>query len=446
MGSVFLALDTVLEREVAIKTISSTIRESHLKERFIREAKAAGKLRHNNIVIIYDFGIEEEKLFIVMEYLEGMDLYQLISQRTPMDIKQKLEIVRQICLGLDYAHQNEVFHRDIKPANVRLQKDGTVKIVDFGLAVMQTSSLTQSGAFLGTPNYVAPERLHGKSGDGRSDQFAVGILLYELLTYSKAFTGDNISRVMFSVLNDSPKGLDAKIVSDYPELESIIKRAIAKDPEQRYFNMKEMADDLELLIRRMRDNKFMTMDAIPLVNGEMPTQPESIYTDELIKTELTDVGQVTKKRSNVGWYVAGGMIAALLVIYFFFMMPGNKKEADLPGKQEPPPVTLSRTGFLTFNVTPYAIIKELIDVKTGKPVPQDRLGESLTTPIRLELTPGQYKMIYTHPQWQGRKQEKVVTVIAGETVAITDWLDKNFARDAANHFRVPLPKLEHQEN
>ncbi len=433
MGSVYLAFDAVLERDVAIKTISSTIREAHLKERFIREARAAGKLCHNNIVTIYDFGVEDNRLFIAMEYLEGQDLYQLIAERAPMDIKDKLEIVRQICLGLDYAHRNDVFHRDIKPANVRLLKDGTVKIVDFGLAVMQTSSLTQSGAFLGTPNYVAPERLHGESGDGKSDQFAVGILFYELLTYAKAFSGDNISTVIFSVLNSELPALDPVILYQFPELEVIIRRAVAKNPEQRYPSMKEMADDIDALQGKMKLNGYSMSGALPLAEGQARSPAVGVATDEMVRTELTNYKRKKVLRPAVLLPLTVVILTALVLLYFLVLNPKSPK---------PGPVAASGPGFLSFDVKPYAIIKKIINVTTGEVLPLDVVKSARTTPLRLELRPGKYQVVYSFPGPEEENRTRVVTIAGGKTRYESDRYHQQFIEEAVNHFSLPFPPQE----
>lgn len=428
MGIVYLAFDTVLERDVAIKTISSTIREQHLKERFIREARAAGKLCHNHIVTIYDFGVEDDRLYIAMEYLMGQDLYQLICEKTPMDIKDKLEIVRQVCLGLDYAHRNEVFHRDIKPGNVRLLPDGTVKIVDFGLAVIQSSSLTQTGSFLGTPNYTAPERLHGESGDDRSDQFAVGILLYELLTYNRAFEGDTISTVIYNVLNKEPRSLDSKITAKFPEIETIIRRAIMKDPKKRYGAMKEMADDIGALLEKMKRRKFAMTDTVAVMDDRMNSAKMNEFGD--VPTTLTGTGRTRIKRFSLKVAAVIGIPLLLSVlVYFIFLRPG-------PPPPEPTATPLLEPGFLAFDVKPFAFIHKVTNLETGEAVP---VAPGAVTPIRLTLQPGTYRVEYSHPSRKGENREKVITVTAGQGIVEKDNIGENFIEEAVEHFSLPVP-------
>ncbi len=428
MGNVYLAFDTVLEREVAVKTISSTIREEHLKERFIREARAAGKLCHRNIVTIYDFGVEEDRLYIVMEYLEGKDLYQLIAERTQLDIIERLEIIRQICLGLDFAHQNGVFHRDIKPANIRILKDGSVKIVDFGLAMMQSSSLTQSGAFLGTPSYVAPERLQGESGDSMSDQFSVGIILYEFLTHQRAFEGDSISTIIYNVLHSEPRSLDPKFIVRFPHLQTVIQKAIAKKPTQRYPSLKEMAEDLQRLIDRMKLQKFFRTESLALTDQRM---------DNTVIIEDTQVEEPSttflKRKKNVSSAIIVISIICILVLIrllWLFLSPSAPTEPD--------PVSAS-TANLILDVKPYAVVQKLVRTGSGESIPLDVGVETTTTPLRLRLVPGQYRIYYSHPRWQGKIREKEVIVTAGQTLRVIDQIDEGFMEEAVKHFTQPLP-------
>lgn len=446
MGSVYLAFDTVLERDVAIKTISSSIRDENLKQRFIREARAAGKLLHNNIVTIYDFGVENERLFIAMEYLPGSDLYQVIAENRPMDVKDKLEIVRQICLGLDFAHKSDVFHRDIKPANVRLLEDGSIKIVDFGLAVMQTSSLTQSGAFLGTPNYVAPERLHGRSGDGRSDQFAVGIVLYELLTYAKAFTGENISTVMFSVLNDNPRSLDPALNSRYPELQEIILRSVAKNPEHRYHGMNHMAEDIGAVLEKMKTDEFSMTGPVPIIEPDHDATALRVHTDKIHTADLSTVPGGKKSSRGLFAGIAAVMVAAALLLYFLVLKPGSADPGEPPQTQTPPVAAEKQatdqvsTGFLAFHVLPYAVLESVVSVADGSEVAVNDDENARTSPLRLELPAGVYRLSYSHPLFKQKTRNKEITIESGKVTSVFDRLDNRFMDEAVKRFRITPPR------
>src|SRR5262245_47478380 len=196
MGSVFRAKDPVLDRTVAIKTLGGTFglpseHRAEFLERFQREARAAGRLSHPNIVGVHDLGVDEssDTPFIVMEYVPGVSLATVLKENPALPVSQALEIVEQVGAALDEAHRHGIVHRDIKPANVFLDDRGRVKVGDFGIARLEDSELTQTGVGLGTPGYIAPEVLRGGRADARSDLFALGVLAYALLAGRKPFPG-----------------------------------------------------------------------------------------------------------------------------------------------------------------------------------------------------------------------------------------------------------------
>src|SRR5215813_13190958 len=193
MGTIFKAHDPVLDRPVALKMISNEVEVTdELRARFFREAQACARLSHRNIVTVYDMGEEEGRLFIVMELLDGEELRRLIANRAPMAIEDKLSVMVQVCDGLHYAHQRGIVHRDVKPGNILVQRNGQVKILDFGIAQMATSDggLTRTGLIMGTLRYIAPEQVRGRA-DARSDIYSVGALCYEFLGYRPPFAGDD---------------------------------------------------------------------------------------------------------------------------------------------------------------------------------------------------------------------------------------------------------------
>jgi tetratricopeptide (TPR) repeat protein/predicted Ser/Thr protein kinase len=250
MGTVYEALDPVLNRKVAIKIMTPGLADApELRLRFLREAQAAGGLRHRNIVTVYDLGDDRGEPYIAMEFIDGTDLEKIIQKKEPLSIERKLDVIRQICEGLGYAHKAGIVHRDIKPANIRLTPDGEVKIMDFGIAHLQSSTMTKSGLVLGTVHYMAPEQIQGRKVDHRADIFAVGAIAYELIAYRRAFEGDSLTNVMFKIMHEpaDPAGLPA---SDYtPGLEGLVLRALARDPAERYPSLDEMRSELERLVR-----------------------------------------------------------------------------------------------------------------------------------------------------------------------------------------------------
>ncbi|MEP7346467.1 MAG: serine/threonine-protein kinase, partial [Gemmatimonadaceae bacterium] len=197
MGSVYRALDPVLNRTVAVKVMSESIaRDSELRDRFMREAQAAGSLQHPNVVTIFDFGEFEGHLYIAMEFVVGVDLEELLAKGPQLTLDQKLGIAIDVLLGLAYAHKHGVVHRDIKPANIRLTEDGRAKIMDFGVAHLDSAKMTRTGVMLGTPNYMAPEQVVGQPVGPATDIFSLGAVLYEMLTGKKAFGADSMHSVL----------------------------------------------------------------------------------------------------------------------------------------------------------------------------------------------------------------------------------------------------------
>lgn len=246
MGVVYKAVDPTIGRTVALKTTRLDVHGSdqeELLERFRNEARLAGVLNHPNIVTIYDAGEFEGLFYIAMEFIEGQTLHQLLSKKKVIPIAQTLEIARQVCAGLDCAAGHRVVHRDIKPANIMLEATGTAKIMDFGIA-KAGGGLTSTGQVLGTPNYMSPEQVRGKPLDGRSDLFSLGVMLYEMVTGSKPFVGDNVTTIIYKIIHEDPPPPREVNVSVHPGLAAVIVKALEKNPNNRYQNGAELARDL----------------------------------------------------------------------------------------------------------------------------------------------------------------------------------------------------------
>jgi serine/threonine-protein kinase len=244
MGVVYRAFDPLLQRVVAVKLIGSIEANDELRERFFREARAAGQLTHKNIITIYDLGEFEGQPFLAMEFLEGQDLQQRMAAHIEMSLMRKLELAIEICEGLDYAHSHGVIHRDVKPANIFITTSGTAKILDFGLARLITSELTNSNMMMGTLNYMAPEQVRGERADHRSDIFSTGVLLYEVLGGRKAFEGDSFGATLYKILQEVPEPL-RNIDATLPvQLIAVVERALEKGRDDRYQQMGEMLRDL----------------------------------------------------------------------------------------------------------------------------------------------------------------------------------------------------------
>jgi eukaryotic-like serine/threonine-protein kinase len=249
MGVVYQGFDPVIGRTVAVKTMLieglSGAEFQEFKARFQREAQAAGILAHPNIVTVFDFGEDEGVLYLAMEFLEGKSLQELVDDQKLLPIETIAPIFEQVCSALDHAHKSNIVHRDIKPANIMILNSGLVKVTDFGIAKMMSMGMTQAGQILGTPNYMSPEQVKGRSVDGRSDIFALGVILYELVTGEKPFGGQNITTVIYKIINENPippRELDSTI---HPGLSFVISKALAKSPEERFQTCRELAEALK---------------------------------------------------------------------------------------------------------------------------------------------------------------------------------------------------------
>jgi serine/threonine-protein kinase len=249
MGVVYKAMDPVIGRTVAIKTIRFDIlanaqQREEAQRRFLREAQSAGNLSHPNIVTIYDVGEDQGLTYIAMEFVEGKSLEDLLCGRKPWDPAAAVNLIIQVAEGLDCAHRKGIVHRDVKPGNILIDASGRPKIVDFGIARISSSNLTQTSAVMGTPFYMSPEQVAGKKVDQRADVFALGAIFYEILALEKPFGGDTLTTVIYKIMNETPRPLP-QIVPGVPEaLDAIVQKAMAKDAEARYQNCRELIEDL----------------------------------------------------------------------------------------------------------------------------------------------------------------------------------------------------------
>src|SRR5439155_1437370 len=235
---------SVIRRFVALKLLPRAGRSADARDRFMREARAAGALQHPNIVTIYDLGESDDQLFIAMELVDGRDLSSLIALSEPLALERKLDMVIEVLQGLSYAHERGVIHRDVKPSNVRIASDGSVKIMDFGIARLQSADVTGSGAIVGTPTYMAPEQITNGAISPATDIFAVGCVLYELLAYRKPFEGETVHGVLYQVLTTDPKPLRTMAPSIPAALERVVGKALNKVPEERFETARQMQSAL----------------------------------------------------------------------------------------------------------------------------------------------------------------------------------------------------------
>ncbi|HEV2064798.1 MAG TPA: serine/threonine-protein kinase [Thermoanaerobaculia bacterium] len=362
-GAVFKGRDPFIKRTVAIKTCQ--LNDEEVKSRFFREAELAGNLHHRNITTIYDFGVENGIPYIVQEFLTGEDLDKKIKKVEPLSIPRKVEILIAIAEGLGYAHRHSIIHRDIKPANIRVLEDGSVKIMDFGIAksLATSSNLTQTGITLGTSAYLAPEQIRGDPLDGRTDIFALGILAYELFTNRKPFRGEHLSTVLYRILNEAPEPIQASNPEVPASLSAVVSRAIEKSPASRYPSMEALNQDLAGIYRQLTGSSgpFTTTlgrGGLEVVNFRDPSQRE---TGRLAAPIVTS----SKRASRRGlWITAAAVILAAGAGAWYL----NQQKAPAKTPPVPAPAVSAAPAFPTPAAFPQPVVG--VDAASAKPAPR----------------------------------------------------------------------------
>ncbi len=302
MGVVYRALDPVLKRRVAIKVMGEAFAQNDdLRERFLREAQAAGSLQHPNVITIYDFGEVDGHLYIAMEFVEGQDVAELLAHQAPLSLAGKLDIAIGVLNGLAFAHKRGIVHRDIKPANIRVDADGNARIMDFGVAHFASSNMTRTGVMIGTPSYMAPEQITSGAVGPQSDIFSLGAVLYELLTGTCPFAGGSLQAVMYRVLSETPAAPGTLVSGLPPKLNDIVLHALAKEPSQRYASSLDMANEL-LAVRSSLDERSSSPGTLSL---------RATIESALDERRTSAYRAVRRKRLALG---GGGLVAAVILV------------------------------------------------------------------------------------------------------------------------------------
>jgi serine/threonine-protein kinase len=302
MGVVFLGKDPRIGRQVAIKLLNTT--DEEVSERFLQEARSAGQLTHRNIITIHDCGEIDDGSdrdglpFIIMEFIEGTTLAGLIGDSASLSLSRKLGLIEDLAAGLDYAHNKGVVHRDVKPANVMIDREGVLKILDFGIARVAESRLTLNGELIGTPSYMSPEQVKGQTVDRRSDVFAVGLVLYELLSGRQAFAG-SFATVVQAIANEAPPSLVALCPDLDPDLVAIINKALEKDEQDRYQTLAAFGADVAQVRARL-DNRPISNSAFGTI-AIGTERPSADRTPRHItpRTPRTPSDQFARRRSEM---------------------------------------------------------------------------------------------------------------------------------------------------
>jgi serine/threonine-protein kinase len=310
MGVVYRARDSVLDRNVAIKVMNESIaRQDDLRKRFLHEAQAAASLQHPNVVCIYDLGEADGHLFIAMEFVQGVDLEHLIELAQPLSLQAKLDIVIDVLTGLAFAHKRGIVHRDIKPANIRVAEDGRAKIMDFGVAHLASSSMTSTGSILGTPTYMAPEQITEGKTSPATDIFAVGGVLYQILTMMKPFEAPTLQNLFFKIITEDPRNVSEVMPGLPPALDRIVRKAMAKEPADRYTSALEMANELTNVRSKLSG----------------PSYPASVSLSQSVASAIEMSRTHSRKKARTLAFAGGGALAAAALFAIAWGRSGSPK-------------------------------------------------------------------------------------------------------------------------
>lgn len=329
MANVYLAWDTILEREVAVKVLRGDLAgDEKFVRRFQREANSASSLRHPNIVEMYDVGEDNGKYFIVMEYVNGRTLKSLIKKRGALNLTEAIDIMLQLTSGIACAHDSYIIHRDIKPQNVLILEDGRVKITDFGIAMaLNSNELTQTNSVMGSVHYLPPEQASGSGSTIKSDIYSLGILMYELLTGKVPFKGDNAVEIAIKHMKD-PIPSVCEFNSSIPQsVENIVLKACAKNPKNRYDSVTEMYNDLDTCLNEYRkDEKRLVYKY-----SEHSTDDEKTITKlESRESKNEDENEKTGKGLNIALLILGIVcVVIVFTVLIFILFISRDKEKDV---------------------------------------------------------------------------------------------------------------------
>ncbi len=335
MANVYLAYDTILDRNVAIKVLRGDLaNDEKFVRRFQREALSASSLSHPNIVAMYDVGEDNGLYYIVMEYVEGKTLKQLLKKRGNLTLSEAIDIMLQLTDGMAHAHDSYIVHRDLKPQNIMIQDDGQIKITDFGIAMaLNSTQLTQTNSVMGSVHYLPPEQAAGKGTTIKSDIYSMGIIFYELLTGELPFKGDSAVEIALKQMKEPLPDVH-KLNPDIPQsIENIILRSTAKNPKNRYSDAKSMHDDLLTALNDDRMNEAPYVYKYPEHEVDETTkvmEPISDNDDSVARPIVDDEGKKSNKLIIALGIIAGVIVLALLVVFIIVPMVTKEKDIKIP--------------------------------------------------------------------------------------------------------------------
>jgi serine/threonine protein kinase len=436
MSEVHHGHDVRLGREVAIKVLRADLaRDPQFQERFRREAQNAAALNHPAIVAVYDTGEANTEFgnlpYIVMEYVEGRTLRDIVKTEGPMSQKRAMEVMADVSAALDFSHRHGIVHRDVKPANVMITKNGAVKVMDFGIARAMhdgQSAMTQTAAVIGTAQYLSPEQARGESVDARSDVYAAGCVLYELITGEPPFTGDSPVAVAYQHVREDPKPPSSVNPAVTPELDAVVLKALAKGPANRYQSAAEMRSDLVRTLSGQRPSAPMVMsedERTQVMNADRrPPQRYEEYADE------PDEDPKAKRRRRTILAIVAVLLVAgvvLLIMWFNGAFREGTKSAAIPNVVNHQVVTakseLQQAGFSSFapNIQVTCGLQDSSSNPGGQSCTEDQIdkviainpnvGQSVSTDTQIQLTVGVRPNSVSVPDLTGKTPDQAGPIL-----------------------------------
>ena len=335
MANVYLAYDTILDRNVAVKVLRGDLAtDEKFVRRFQREAMSASALSHPNIVEMYDVGEDDGNYFIVMEYIDGKTLKNLIKKRGALTVAEVVDIMLQLTSAISCAHDSYIIHRDIKPQNVMILDDGRVKITDFGIAIASNASeLTQTNSVMGSVHYLPPEQANGAGATAKSDIYSLGILMFELLTGKLPFKGENAVEIALKQMKEQIPSVCAMNPEIPQSIENVILKACAKNPKNRYANVKDMYNDIKTALDEDRTNETKQTYKFSEDDLDETKKIESLSEVKKNKKKETKEEDSTEKKMNLALIITSGVagLLVLLSVIFFFVVPAmGPKDVKIP--------------------------------------------------------------------------------------------------------------------
>ena len=415
MANVYLAHDVILDRDVAIKVLRGDLSgDEKFVRRFQREALAASSLSHPNIVEMYDVGEDNGTYFIVMEYIEGQTLKQLIKKRGALTLSECIDIMLQLTDGVDHAHASYIIHRDLKPQNIMIQTNGEIKITDFGIAMaLNNTQLTQTNSVMGSVHYLPPEQASGKGATVKSDIYSMGILFFELLTGNLPFKGDNAVEIAFKQIKDDIPSIREMNPSIPQAVENIVLRATAKNPKNRYNSAREMHDDLVTCLNEERANEARIGFKYPEHEGDIDKKDIMVDKEE-VKQEAID--EDDNKTSVVLWILSGIIILIILALIGVFLI--YPKLSTIPNVVIPDVTKMSvieaekalkKEGFEVATEVEYIGDDEIEKGLVVKTSPS--IGREVKKGTKIILYESTGKVAYTIENYVGKNYIEVKTIL-----------------------------------